>query len=104
VIDHNATSYLQSLAMNAPTIIFWNPEHFEVMDKVKPDFKMLEDVGIYHKTPESAANFLNNHYDDIPKWWKSKEVQEARRKFCYKYARTSKFYLWEWVKFARSLP
>jgi len=103
IIDHRATSFLESLAMNAPTVIFWNSEHFEIMDKVKPDFKELESVGIYHKTPESAANHVNRVYDNVKSWWLSKEVQDVREKFCYKYARTSKHYLKEWIKFVKNL-
>ena len=104
VADHLGTSYLESLAMNVPTVIFWSPEHFAIIDKAKPDFKELEDAGIYHQTPESAAKHINEIYDDVYLWWDSPKVKEIRDTFIYKYARNSPDYLREWIDFVKKLP
>ena len=53
-----------------------------------PYFELLEEVGIFHKTPESAAKKVNDVWNDIDKWWNGKLIQTARVKFCNAYART----------------
>lgn len=104
VSDHLGTSYLESLAMNVPTVIFWSPEHFAIIDKAKTDLKELEEAGIYHKTPESAAEHVNKIYDDVDSWWESDTVRQVREKFTHKYARTSPHYLKEWLDFIKKFP
>jgi len=89
ISTYNATTYLEALNWNIPTIIFWNPEHWELKEEVKPYFDMLESVGIFHKTPQSAAKKMTEVWDKIENWWYSTEVQEARGKFIDQYAATS---------------
>ena len=83
----NSTTYLESLKLNVPTIIFWNPKNWELKEKTKTYFELLKSVGIFHETPESAAQQIINVWDDIASWWDSKEVQNARQKFCEEYSR-----------------
>ena len=51
-------------------------------------------MGIYHTTPESAANHLNDVIKDIDSWWNDISVQNARKKFLANFGSSSK----EWVK------
>jgi putative transferase (TIGR04331 family) len=88
ISTYNATTPLESLTWNIPSIIFWNPEHWELKEDVKPFFELLESVGIFHKTPESAANHMVNVWDDVSTWWQSNEVQSARIQFCQKFSKT----------------
>jgi len=89
VSTYNSTTYLESLTWNIPTIIFWNMEHWELKDNVKPYFDLLESVGILHKTPESAAQQMIYVWDDVTDWWESKDVQRVRTLFCHEFTRTS---------------
>jgi len=82
ISTYNATTFLESLTWNIPSIIFWNPEYNELCDDAIPYFELLESVGIFHKTPESAANQMIKVWDDVLRWWNSKEVQNARKEFC----------------------
>jgi len=50
---------------------------------------MLRKVKIVHNSPEEAAKFVNKNYNNLEKWWNSQLVQEAKNKFCYKFARQS---------------
>ncbi len=82
ISTYNATTYLESMSRNIPTIIFWNPEFWEVNDRAEPYFDLLSSVGIFHKTPESAADKVSEIWNDIDVWWWSPSVQAAREKFC----------------------
>jgi len=84
---YNATTYLESMSLNFPTIIFWNPKHWELRSSAIPFFEKLRTVGILHDTPESAALHMATVWDDVEGWWESVEVQLVRSEFCERYAR-----------------
>ncbi len=90
ISTYNATTYLESLFWNVPTIIFWNPEHWELNKEVKPYFKLLIDAGIFHKTPYSAAQKMIEVWNNVDDWWMSENVQNARQIFCEKYSKEIK--------------
>ena len=87
ISTYNATTYLESLSWNIPTIIFWNPNHWELNEETKPYFEMLKSVSIFHETPESAAQQMIKVWDDVEGWWQSEQVQDVRKNFCYRYSR-----------------
>jgi len=89
ISTYNSTTYLESLVWNVPTIIFWNPKHWELSEQAQSYFDMLESVGIFHATPQSAAQQMTKVWNDVEDWWQSREVQEAREKFIDQYAVTS---------------
>jgi len=88
IATYNATSFLEVLSWNMPTICFWSETHFEINDEAKLYFDKLRKVGIFHNNPESAARQMTQVWDDIDKWWKSETVQSAREEFCGKYVRS----------------
>lgn len=86
VVSYNGTTFLESLAHNFPTIIFWNLRHYELSVDAAPHFERLKSVGIFYDTPEGAAQQVIKVWGDVGAWWKSEEVQSVRREFCEKYA------------------
>jgi putative transferase (TIGR04331 family) len=87
IATYNATTFLESLSWNIPTIIFWDPEFNELNERAEKDFLILESVGIFHKNEEEAAKQLEKVWDDVQLWWESKEVQRVVKNFCIKYSR-----------------
>jgi putative transferase (TIGR04331 family) len=86
ISTYNSTTYLESMSLNFPTIMFWNPKHWELRDSAIPYFEQLKSVGIFHETPESAARQMVAVWDDVAAWWGSEAVQLVRREFCERYA------------------
>lgn len=103
ISTYNATTYLESLSLNFPTIIFWNPMHWELRDSAKPYIKLLKSVGIFHETPESAAQKMVAVWCDVAGWWHSTAVQTARREFCKHYAHIPENPLVEMAELFKSL-
>jgi putative transferase (TIGR04331 family) len=99
VCTHNATVFLETLAMNFPTIIFWDPKYSELNKDAKPFFSLLRKAEILFYSPEEAARKVNSVYDDIDGWWLADSVQSARKKFCERYAATSSDWEREWGEF-----
>ena len=97
VCDQLATTWLEALSANKPTIIFWNPKHNKLRPEAQAYFDQLRLVGILYDTPESAAVTVNTIYDDVEAWWNKPEIQAVRKKFCDSFAQTSKYSVQDWI-------
>ncbi len=78
VCNYNGTTFLENFVKDIPTTMYWDPEIFALNNESKPYYDLLSKVGILHKTPESCAKFINSIWNDVPDWWNSKDVKEAR--------------------------
>lgn len=87
ISTYHASNFLEPLANNIPTLMFWNQNYWELRDDAIPFYDCLRQVGIFHETPESAATKLAEIWDDVPGWWNQADVQEARDYFCQRFAR-----------------
>ena len=86
IATYNATAHLETLALNVPTIAFWDPRRFELRPSAVPHLQILRAAGIFHDTPESAAAQMARVWDDVAAWWQSPNVQTAREEFCFQYS------------------
>ena len=96
IADQNQTTFLETFAANIPTLLFWNPHHWELRDSAQPYYDELKRTGILHDTPESAANKINEIYPNPVGWWAKPDIQEAKNSFCNKFAYVSDEWLQEW--------
>ena len=86
VVDNNHTVMLQSLAINKPTILFWNPNYNELRKSARVYYEELRRVGVLYYSPEEAAQKTNEVLNNPADWWFSKDVQNVRKEFCRKFA------------------
>jgi putative transferase (TIGR04331 family) len=93
VSSYNGATYLETISLGFPTLIFWDKNYWELREDALPIFKVLSSVGIYHESPESAAAFLNDIWQDIEGWWNSEATINARNLFREAYAGSSNFSL-----------
>jgi putative transferase (TIGR04331 family) len=96
VTDHVHTTYLETLAMNFPTVIFITKEVHSFREPKY--FKLLENAKILFYNEIEAAKHVNKIAENPEVWWNSDEVQTARKKFVHQYARTSENWAEEWIK------
>jgi putative transferase (TIGR04331 family) len=94
--DYLGTTWLETLSMNFPTIVFWDPKSVNILKSTQPYLDDLRRVGILHDTPESAAKLVNEIYEDPMSWWSSPDIQEVRGEFCQQFARTSDQWVSQW--------
>lgn len=85
ISTYNATTYLESFTMNVPTVMYWNPNYWELRDSAIPYFDELRRVGIFHETPQSAARHVTAIWDDVDAWWTGQPVQEVLERFKARY-------------------
>ena len=100
IVIHNylGTSYIETLSLNIPTIVFYDSDTYEFNDKANPYIQKLIGVGILHKSALGAAKFLKKLDDEIEEWWTLPEVQAAKNGFINKYGNFSKEWRNEWEK------
>lgn len=89
VHSYDSTGILETLSQNIPTLAFWQDGFDHLRDSAKPYYQLLVDAGIIHLTPDSAAQKVNEVWDDVDGWWGQSAVQKARSQFCDRYARVS---------------
>lgn len=99
VHSYDSTTFLETLSLNIPTIAFWDNSHNNVKkgngldhlnDNAKIYYQMLIDVGIIHLNATSAANKVNEIWNNVEGWWSQKRVQIFRSQFCEIYAKNEK--------------
>ncbi len=88
VSTSNATTFLESISMDVPTVIYWNPAQWELRDAAQPFFDDLAEVGVFHITPASAATHVAAIWDDIDGWWNAPAVKGATERFREVYCKT----------------
>jgi putative transferase (TIGR04331 family) len=81
---------LESLALNIPTMAFWQNGLDHLNDSAKSYYQILVDAGIVHLSAQSIARKVNEVWTDVDSWWSQDSIQLARKVFCNQYARTSK--------------
>lgn len=85
IATYNATTYLESFTMDIPTIVFWDPEHWELRESAIPYFEELQRAGIFHETPESAARHVAAVWNNVDAWWTSPAVVQVLKQFKKRY-------------------
>ena len=103
VSTSNTTTFLETLSLNFPTIVFFNPIWHEIREDAKVLVDSLRGVGILHETPDSAAIFLNGLGGDITNWWSGEELQKVRKEFCNTYALKDSDWSHQWQQLFKSL-
>ena len=98
IVTYAGTSYLETLAANFPTILFWNPKHWELRPQAQSYFDQLRRAGILYDNSESAAAKVNEICDDPSLWWEQPNIQAARARFCGQFACISKDWSSVWKK------
>ena len=85
VSDHLSTTWIESLFINKPTILYWD-NIYNINKHTRYYFEELKRVSILHDSSLSAAKIINDIHDDVETWWQDKERQEVVQKVCKKFA------------------
>jgi len=100
LVVHNyfGTSWLETLAMNIPTVCFIPTGIHRFREAARPFVEALAKVGVIHHSGAEAAKFVNGLNGDPRAWWQSAGVQEAREAFVARYANFSDNWLPAWIE------
>ena len=87
VFSYESTGVLELLAGNVPMLFFYNSNNWPLRSEVEHYYDLLIEVGIFHSSAESAAQKVNEIWDDVSSWWGKDDVQKARKEFCGQFVR-----------------
>lgn len=96
VIDHPGTTFLEALATGIPVVAYWNPDFWPFAPEAATLLTMLWEAGVWHETPQKAAQAVREIWTDPESWNNSPERRLARRVFCRFQALTAADALDQW--------
>lgn len=95
--NHIGTPVLESLSMNLPTIIVYDPAAHKLRSSAIHFFEELKNAQILFEDSLKAAHHLNSIYTNIDEWWMSNTTQAAIRSFCFQFARSDRNWKSAWL-------
>lgn len=100
LVVHNylGTSYLETLALNIPTICFYDPTTYAFREGAQPFIDKLEMVGILHRSGVTAAHFVAGILNNTETWWNQPDIQSVRQDFVNHYANFSLDWKQQWER------
>lgn len=81
VADTNHTTFLEAIAANVPSVIFWDARLNLLRPTATPYFDRLREAGVLADSPELAAATVNEIFEDPQAWWRTASVAEAVGEF-----------------------
>jgi putative transferase (TIGR04331 family) len=91
IVDHfPSTAFLELLALGIPVIMYADLDYRVMSNRAKNHYKALEEVGVVHQKPQSAAKQIDESYYCSDKWWNEAERQKHISKFVHMFARNEK--------------
>ncbi len=99
IIDHfGATSFLECLLADIPTIIVGPSDYFKPRKSAQPAFNALVDAGIAHTSVSSARDFIVSNDKRFHQWWRADKTRMGRAFFMKNFCRVAPDYRCQWVK------
>lgn len=77
VYNYDATSYLQLLSSNFPTLAFWYGNDRHVVKEMKPIYETMKKNYLWSSDPIKLAKIINENWNNIHEWWYEEKRQEA---------------------------
>jgi putative transferase (TIGR04331 family) len=89
----NTTTFLETLSMNHPTVVYLNPKYWPIRDNAVPFIEALVESKIVFYDIVDLAKHVNDVFTDVDKWWLDQKTQDGVNFFVDEFARTD--YNWK---------
>jgi putative transferase (TIGR04331 family) len=79
LLDHLSTGWLESFAINKPTLIILDDKRWDFNENFKTRINVMVRTNILHFSIKGLIDHINNIQYDIQKWWLSEKIQIIRK-------------------------
>ena len=80
IVTYIATTYIETLYLNIPTVIYYDKNKYEFDDFMTPVINIMVERKIIHSSIESLYSHVNS-IQDVQLWWNSPLIQDSVRMF-----------------------
>ena len=103
VVNYHSTLLMQCIAADYPIVCYWDFNQWNLRESVMSLYVELQNVGILHSSPQSAANFIKQYHCNIDSWWNDNETINAKKAYAYKFCRFDENPEKKWAMFFKKL-
>jgi len=96
IVDHLSTTWLESLMIGVPTIIFIDKHDYDFTAEFKEVFSILHSVSIFHYSIESAVKEVSAINHDVSSWWRDEHRSDMLEKALSKITKKSDRLAYDW--------
>ena len=86
VSPYIGTGYLETLALNIPTVVLYDKSDEKVRSQFLPLINEMKSVKIFFDDPKKLSEHINEVWGNVEKWWLDEKLQEIKIRFCKSYA------------------
>jgi putative transferase (TIGR04331 family) len=96
IVDHLSTTWLESLVIGVPTIIFIDKDDYDFTAEFNEIISMLHSVSIIHYSIESVVKEISAINYDVSSWWRDERRSDMLEKVLSKIAKKSEYLAYDW--------
>jgi len=101
--DKPGFGFLECIACNIPTMVYWSREFENELPNAKKYFKELSDVGVVHNNFETLIYSVNEYIENPKIWVNNSQRIFSINRFKDKYCKTSSQWYTDWSCYFDSL-
>ena len=98
ITNHFGTPFLESIAMNIPTIMILNNYENHFRDEVLKIINEMKSQKIIFDNSKLASQHINKFYNSVNEWWERDTTQFVLKKFRNKFCITSENWKKSWLE------
>ena len=96
IVTYPETTFSEAMHSNIPTILIIKKNHWHFSKAALHTFNVLKENKIAFENFDEAKTHINKHWKEIDTWWKSKNVQSARKIFLTNFFNVKADWYKEW--------
>lgn len=98
IVDHLSTTWLESMIIDVPTVIFINKKDYDLTEEFDHILELLHSVSILHYSYDSAAQLVASINNNVSSWWKEEHRSNIVKEVLDKIAKSSDNPVTDWSK------
>ena len=96
IVTHPQTAFSEAMYSNIPTILIVEKNHFLFSKAALDTFNVLKKNKIAFEDFDEAKTHINKYWKELDLWWKSKNVQSARKIYLTNFFNVKSDWYREW--------